>query len=443
MPESKPEIIFLNRAYNDLDIQLPLIDKIAQDGSFHVRVIGYPCDGDMGSPRLHEAVPYLKDRYDISFETVLDSAPAPVVMRVAYRLEQFLFALKRKKLNQFKPAQLALKVLHVGVLTYMRHHFRGDIRWLDQMCATWKAQAIIMDEACVQKNRSYMIDHILPQKVEQGAKLYAIQTGQMVYLDVAPNKSATALEQLNRVRRESRSLTHRFIVPSALDQEAVNYNFPLESPEVHGNLRMDMNWIRKLHRDILVPPYSAKKDLFDQRPEGSLRVVFMLSKLSYGVELEEIRKTIAAVCNIEGISCAIKPHTRGMKFDFMTESEISGAAIVYSVPSAELIEWADMVLFTGSGIAFHALAVGKRVGFLKNCQNLETVFDNGNACDLFNSSEEIVEFLKEWQKSGEPDLSDAIKNERRQWQAKHLYADVEDGKTVDHYYKMITSDLMS
>lgn len=443
MPQKKRDIIILTRAYNDLDIQLPLINKLALDGRFNLRLIGYPCDGDMGAPNAHEAVSYLKDKYGLTTETVLDKAPAPLFLRILHRLERRLFALKSKKIARIKPCKLMLSAFHVAVLKIMRRSLTGTLPWLGNVCKGWNPAAIIMDEACVQKGRSHMIDKILPEKIEQGARLYAIQTGQMVYSDVTPNKSENTTTQIEDVRRDSRSLAHRFMIPSALDAEAIKANFPKEMPEIHGNLRMDPSWIKKLHQDILVSPYNTMDEYAAKLPQGGPRVVFMLSKLGYGIDLEEIRQTISAICNIEGIACAIKPHTRGMKFDFMSEREINGAAIVPDVPSAALIEWADIVLFTGSGIAFHALALGKRAGFLKHCQYLETVFDSGEACDLFQNRKEVAAFLTDWQEKGETAIPDDIAVKRKDWQEKHLYAGIKNGATAQHYCDLILSDLVS
>ena len=442
MSQKKRDIIILIRAYNDLDIQLSLIDKLAQDGRFNLRVIGYPCDGDIGMPNAHEAISYFTDQYDITIETVLDKTPATLFLRVLHRIERRLAAIKRKKLARLKSFKFVLSVFHVAVLKIMRRNLNAALPWLDRVCQDWNPAAIIMDEACVQKGRSYMIDKILPEKIEQGTKLYAIQTGQMVYADAAPNKAAGITTQTEKVRRDTRSCVHRFMIPSALDAKAVKNNFPKEAPEIHGNLRMDPTWLKKLHQDILVPPYEAKENYAVRLPKGGPRVVFMLSKLGYGIELEEIRKTISAVCNIEGIACAIKPHTRGMKFDFMSEKEINGATIVPDMPSAALIEWADIILFTGSGIAFHALVLGKRAGFLKHCQYLETIFDSGEVCDLFQSCTETVSFLKDWQEKGETPVSNDIAMKRKDWQEKHLYAGIKNGATAQHYCDLILSDLI-
>ncbi len=359
----KKNIIFLNRAYNDLDIQLSLIKEFAKDDGFNVRVIGYPCDGDMGSPQYHEAANYIKDKYGVAFETVLDKSPAPLYLRLLYKAERAFLKLKNGT------AGVLAKPFHVGILMVMRKILRRDLPWLDDVVSLWNPSIVIIDEAFVQKGRSYMIDKILREKAQKDVKIYVVQTGQTTYLDAVPNKDSSSKIKVEDIILGERSPARKFFVPSKLDQMAVNTNFPQEIPEIHGNLRMDRDWIKTLHEDILVPPHVNKQKYLDKLPkEGRPRIVFMLSKLGYGIKLDELKDTIRSVSNIEGVACAIKPHTRGMKFDFMSADEIKDSVIVPEIPSAVLIEWADILLFTGSSIAFHAMVLDKRVGCLQNCQ---------------------------------------------------------------------------
>ncbi len=429
MNESQKNIIFLNRAYNDLDIQLSLIKEFIEDKSFNIRVIGYPCDGDLGTPQYHEASNYIKDKYNVEFETVLDKAPAPLFLRLLYKFERFL--LKAKKIN------FLIKIPHVATLILLRHFLRGDLYWLDKVTIDWKPYIIIIDEAFTQKGRSYMIDKILKDRAEQGTAIYVIQTGQTTYLDTSPNKSSNyKVKTLDNPR----SLARRFIVPNLLDKAAVNANSPLENPEVHGNIRMDKEWIKTLHNEILAPPYMDKQKHLDKLPDGKPRVVFMLSKLGYGIRLDELKDSIRAVANIDGIGCAIKPHTRGMKFDFMSSSEIDNCAIVPEIPSALLIEWADIILFTGSSIAFHAMILNKRVGFLQNCQYLETTFDDGKACYVFDNVGQLTDLLNDWQKNGAPKISDEKLASINNFLIENVYGGNKDGLTAKHYKEIILND---
>ena len=427
----KREIIFLNRAYNDLDTQLPLIAAFAEDERFQVRVIGYPCDGTLGEPLYHEAVPYIQSKYDVSFETVLDHEKAPFYLKFLHKLERFLF--------RNKPKYPVIKPLHVGCLMLMRILFKRKLPWLRDVFAGWNPVCVVMDEVFIQPGRSYLIDCILKPRAETGLHVYAIQTGHMIYKDPSPNKSAqnTSLKNLER------SPVKRLIVPNEQGKKVMQINFPNEIIEVQGNLRMDPSWIKRLRDEVLVSPYFDKEHTTNRLPNnGKLKVVFMLSKLGYGVKLDEMKNTLRTVCNMEDVDCVIKPHTRAMKFDFMSEEEIGDAVVTYDAPSAVLIEWADIILMTGSSIVFHAMALNKRAGFLKNCQSIETIFDDGFACDTFERLEQLTEFLEKWRNDGKPEQSNDQVEQQKNWKHQEIYAGIKDGHTVEHYKKLILNDLL-
>jgi len=285
-----------------------------------------------------------------------------------------------------------------------------------------------------------MMDKIMRQKAQEGIPVYVVKTGHDIYWDPVPNKSQAAQSMVQNVNYKKTPAT-RFIAPGQLDKNALLTLFPDENIEIHGNLRMDRSWIRTLHDKIFVPPYVDKPKHLQKLPEGKVKVVFMLSKLGYGIVLDELKATIRAVANMPGVACAIKPHTRGMKFDFMSKEEIGNIAIVDDVPSTVLIEWADVVLFTGSSIAFHTMLLNKRVGFLQYCQSLKTIFDDGQACDRFDSLEQFKTIIAAWRDNGVPVIGAEDQKRLHGWQAKHIHGGIEDGLTAVHYKAMILEDL--
>ena len=167
----------------------------------------------------------------------------------------------------------------------------------------------------------------------------------------------------------------------------------------------------------------------------------MLSKLGYGIKVDELKDSIKLVADMTGVSCAIKPHTRGMKFDFMDPKQLSDTVIVPDIPSALLIEWADILLFTGSSIAFHAMILNKRVGFLQNAQYIPTIFDDGLSCDKFDTNEQLKAFLENWRDNGEPEVDAETLKVRHKWQADNIHGGLERGLTAQHYKDLYLGDL--
>lgn len=438
--DHKQEIIFLNRAYNDLDIQLPLVAAFAQDERFSVRVVGYPSDGAMGSPQNHEAVPYIKDTYGVSFETLLDKAPAPLFLRVLYKIERCMWHMEQKDYAPNFILALPLKAVHRVLLKIMQYSLKGKLDWLEEVTRSWEPLLIVTDEILAQKGRSYMMDKIVRDKAEQGSTVYMVQTGHNIYNDPRPNKSKNARMATDNIEY-NQTPAKRFFVPSKLDRHIASQFCTNENIQVHGNLRMDQEWVEILHQKILVPPYVNKEKHFQKLPQGKPKIVFMLSKLGYGVEVEELKKTIKAVANMEGVACAIKPHTRDMKFDFMSKKEIGNISIVSDVPSTLLIEWGDIILFTGSSIVFHAMLMNKGAGFLKYCQYLKTIFDEDFPGNKFNSLDEFRHFIEHWRDNGPPSISESHTQALNAWLSQNVHGEITGKQTAMAYKDTILSDM--
>ncbi len=427
------EIIFLNRAYNDMDIQASLIHAFAATGKYAVRVIGFPCDGYTGAPEDHEAAPWLRNNCRVSFENVLNMPETPVWIRMLYKAERYCKKLKISAQEKGNALQKIYKILHVLLLKILSAYFKNSHSWLEKVTSAWSPAAVIIDEVVFQKGRSQIIDRVLPEYVRRGVRIYAVQTGQHIYYD--PYPTGTGRSVLNGLK------VTRFMVPSSLDVDIISKLFPAESPVALGNLRMDKDWIQTLHQKILVPPYyDLAKDL-NKLPDGKVKIAFMLSKLNYGVEVENLKATIRAVGHCKGVAVAIKPHTRGMKFDFMNKGEIGNAIDASSIPSALLTEWADLVVVTGSSVVFHAMVTGKQSGILKYCQPLDTVFDQGVFCHAFRNLDELLNAVTGMLDNAHPTNADRDKAART-WVRENVHGGRDDGRVAETCLQVIEKDLV-
>ena len=155
-----------------------------------------------------------------------------------------------------------------------------------------------------------------------------------------------------------------------------------------GNTRFDPYWVSMIDKQVAngLPPILDNG--FEQLP---LKLVFFLSKFEYGVketELFEAINTFSSSCKFRVV---VKPHTRGMKMPEIKSKKyiIDGSA--YS--STELIQWADVILFTGSSIVYQAMVLGKKIIFLKFCQSRLSIFD-GSKISYATSLNELKNLLE-------------------------------------------------
>lgn len=426
--EEPKEVIFFIRAYNDLDIQLPLICEFTRDPRFHVRVLSYPSDGFITDPCRHEAAGYVSRNFNVTFGSVLDHPKAPLWMRIAYKLREKAYRGRSSATaEKIPPIYFLMKALDVGMGALLRPALlRMNAAWLKDVSSGWSPAIVITDEVLFQKGRSDLIDNIIPELARKGSSLYAILTGHRVYTDVNPAGNEASSNY-------APSLAARYFVPSEHNREIYKVLFPKENITVAGNLRMDSDWVKLIHDKILPNPAPL--------PDKPVKICMMLSKMNYGVEADRIKETIRRLGRMPGVALAIKPHTRGMRFDFMKKEEVGDAVIADKIPSASLVEWADVVLMTGSSIVFHAMLRNKIAGFLKYCQKLETIFDDGKSCVNFDSLDRLISYVERAAKSGDFLQGTVKKNDIEKFIRHEVHGDVPGGLVAQNYKNVIMADL--
>lgn len=425
-------IVFLPRAYNDLDTQLPLICAFAKEKGAHITVLGIAADGIIINPNHHEAAAYAR-ALGVTITTVLERPQTPLFYKLLYKTEQTLLALKKNIPAKLSPLHLPAKALHVGLLHAIKQLIGTNKPhpWMKNILKSFSPDAIISDEAIMQTGRSYMLESVVQDLAKQGLKRYTIRTGHHVYADLLPSNSSPPSYKAG-------TTDILFMENDSFGLRTAKEFYPQEKAVTYGNLRMDKDWINTLNTTALKEPYYSASKICAPLPEGKIKIVMMLSKMSYGVEAENLKDLIRTLGQMPHIALALKPHTRGMKFDFMPESEIGHARVVDNVPSALLCEWADLTLFTGSSIAFHALILGKAAGYLKFCQTLETVFDNGQAATCYRSADQLLNELRTHLEKG---TKPAAPIEAQAFLTRNVHHDGPAGQTAQRYKNAILANL--
>lgn len=428
---SQKRVVFLNRAYNDTDIQLSFAHALAQDNRFDVHMIGYACDGFVGAPCDHEAAAYLAGNCGVVFESIMNSVHAPFHLRFLNKIERGLYGLRKRCF--LRPLAFLLKLVHVACLQLLKHFLLRPQPWMRAVFQDWNADAIIVDEALSQPGRSYLLDSVIRPAVEKGLTAYIIKTGHHTYISDNPTGGALPKYQKTAVCKN--------ITPSDLDMQVHSKHYPDEPHFMAGNLRMDPAWIKTLHADILQPPYFDKQRYMQKLPDGKMKIALMLSKLNYGVDISQLKVMIQCLGQMEGVAFVVKPHTRGMKFDLMSKEELGRTVIVDDIPSPLLLEWADLQLFTGSSIIYHAMVLGKEVGLIKFCKTIDTIFDKGDMCNAFEKLEELEYYIQNFLQSGAPRLSEDRAAHIEKRLVDEVHGKRKDKKVAQYYKELLVQDL--
>jgi len=376
-------VYFLVRAHNDFDCRLPLMLNFSKDSNYCVKVIIYPTNNGIYYVNSHNLYNYAQD-HGITINTIYDLNNY-LVLKILSRVYYFLGNSRRKNYLFI----LYIRVYLVKIIfRFINFLCRNNPFFCKKIFSGFKGSIVIIDEIIFSENRSFFVDQLRDYwKRNLNFFLCSFTTGQDIFLNLKNplHNSSDALGE---------ELDIPLFVPGPNDKKLWQSRYPKLKIDIVGNTRFDSAWIQvlnEMNNDVL-------GDLFlkNEFENKTIKIVFMLSKIEYGINNEELINSINSCSLINNAIVILKPHTRGMKLADLgyevNDKVIDGSK--YS--SSDLIKWANFVTFTGSSIVFHAILSNKIVIYLKYCHIFKTIFDSADKNLIANSLEELLFFIKNY-----------------------------------------------
>jgi hypothetical protein len=154
---------------------------------------------------------------------------------------------------------------------------------------------------------------------------------------------------------------------------------------VLGSARYCEEWLEQ-NRKILPGGFDT-----ESKKSEKLKVVLMPSKPQCNLDVERMFSTCRLLAELEGVEAMIKPHTRIRSqrhvFDNIPLPDVS------PVLTAELCDWADVLINVGSSVITEALMREKPVLYLKYLHANTTLFEELGACWTINNETELKNAL--------------------------------------------------
>jgi hypothetical protein len=160
----------------------------------------------------------------------------------------------------------------------------------------------------------------------------------------------------------------------------------------------------------------------------------MMSKMEYGLEAEEVIRLINRVAVRPNTRIVIKPHTRGMSLDQYKKQLHASVSIGEDISSSEIIDWADIVMFTGSSIIFEAMVKKKKVLYLAALQKYRAIFDELPAISILRPEDEFEAALARLENDHYDD--DVIDG----FLAEHTHNKIPGGAVCSEFAKYVMSE---
>ena len=253
-----------------------------------------------------------------------------------------------------------------------------DDGWARNILKNTGAQVICFDHIMP---KLYLVDTFLKVSRQMSIPSLALPHGVYLYTNEATKPKATDERRLAKFNSFDYIVVTNELRKALLAHSGVNE----DKIFVLGSARYCSEWILQ-NRKILPVGFDAVS-----KESGKLKVVLMPSKPQCGVDVERMINTCRILADLEGVEAIIKPHTRIRSqehaFDNLPLPDVS------HVLTAELCDWADVLINVGSSVITEALMREKPALYLKYLHPNTTLFEELGACWIIHDESELTDAL--------------------------------------------------
>ena len=229
--------------------------------------------------------------------------------------------------------------------------------------------------------RLYVVDAVLKAAKEMSVPTLSLPHGIQLYTNEVTKPNSTDTRRFAKYNRFD-----FIIAPNRLRKEIlIKSGVPGEKITVLGSARYCSEWLEQNNK--IVPKVLDNKG----SSSGRLKVVLMSSKPQCSMDVVRMVNTFGILADLDEIEACIKPHTRiGGSRDIFENIQLPN---VSHVLTAELCEWADVMLVVGSSVITEALMRGKPALYLKYLHANTTLSEEMGACWIIHNEAELKDAL--------------------------------------------------
>jgi hypothetical protein len=257
-----------------------------------------------------------------------------------------------------------------------------DKNWARHVIVTSKAKALCFDHI---KPKLYAVDALLKAAKDLSVPTLALPHGIYLYTNEFVKIRPKPMERSDKFNRFDYIVVQNQLRKEVLSKAGVH----ADKIVVLGSARYCSEWMQQNSQII---PYRLTPR---EGTTEKLKVVFMTSKPQCRMDINRMKDTLTLLSKLENTEVMIKPHTRiGEEGPIFKDLNL---LLATDVLSAELCEWADVVLVVASSIITEVLVRGKPALYLKYLHENTTLFEELNACWTINNESELKQALQSLQ----------------------------------------------
>lgn len=416
--------LFFVRAFNDIDHITPIVWKMNRD-NYPVAVYCINPEYDIQNDYRLNFLKGLGIKVDFIYN---DSDQS---LGLTHRIMRFLFLrsydLQRKLDINFRSSfsiplyKLRELVRRTGNQVYKltRKSFYNK-NWALSILKQNGAEILCFDWI---RPERYVVDVFLEAANEMSIPTLALPHGVYLYTNDFIKIGVTEERICDKHNRYDYIVVQNHLFKDVMYRSGVDRN----RIHVLGSVRYCNEWMAE-NRKILTRTIKLNRE--DRR---KLKVVFMTTRPTYRINVERMVKTFEILSNLKDIEVVIKPHTRtgreARMYDNLPLSNVS------YISSAELCEWADVVLVIGSSIIVEALTQNKPALYLKYLHENTMEYEEYGACWIIRDESELRDALLSLQ-NGNRNVPYADENVHR-WLSEIIYGGRGERDVLKDYEQFI------
>jgi hypothetical protein len=374
--------LFLTRHFNDIDHITPIVWKLKKD-NYPVAVYNMNPQYDIRNDYrlqflINEGVPvdYLHHAFG-QYQSLFHNVRNAFIQKCS-NLQKRIAGDERKQPGKLPRmiGRVARRLMSASYKNTRQIYYNN--RWARSILERTGAQVICFDHIMPKR---YVADAFLKASRQMSIPSLALPHGVHLYTNEATKPRATDEHRLAKFNRFDYIIVTNELHKSLLAHSGVTE----DKIFVLGSARYCGEWLEQ-NRKILPGEFdTGRKD------SGKLKVVLMPSKPQCRLDVERMFSTCRILAELEGVEAIFKPHTRIRSqrhvFDNIPLPDVS------PVLTAELCDWADVLLNVGSSVITDALMREKPVLYLKYLHPNTTLFEELGACWTIHDETELKNAL--------------------------------------------------
>ena len=365
--------LFIVRSFNDIDHFTPIFDAMFLNGKYRIHLY---TSNMLLTAEYNENLVYLKRKYGLTLNFLLENIALSVGAVFLKKILNKIYLNSATAIFSERLRWVVDRIISLMQFYIMRQYQKVSDEWASSLILDLSPDVVVFDMTYPEVFPNKPLIEAAKQKM---IPVIALPHGVHVWTNTDHSVSAVSSSS-SKFDGFDYGISQGPLATKHLKVEGWSADKIVEI----GSMRFSREWLVK-YADIC-----AQINLPRSYGYKRIKIALFLSKVKYRANIEQLKSFIVFLAKQEDICLIIKPHTRGMKLDFIKDviSEYD-VTISYEASSYEISQWCEMALVYGSSIGLQILADNKLLIYPMQFDNNHSIYQEYEVACVINSEEDM------------------------------------------------------